>query len=148
MTVSELLAQAVCRQELLGDTSTIAAAWIMPFCYGPWRAPRSIGSLQAAKALRWQPCTELQASDQSKRNANPGQSKLHRCNKPWFVTFSRSFLPFLGYKVVQRGRRPARAARAPRARHFPASDVYTACCKHGTLQAEPLPILAPSRLDN
>ena len=103
---------------------------------------------QLAKALRWQPCTELQASDQSKRNANPGrQSKIHRCNKPWFVTFSRSFLRvvfgkgaspkhlseghhfvrtctftlyfglsgkqqpffamFLGYKVIQRGRRPA-----------------------------------------
>ena len=73
------------------DNAAIAAAWIMPFCYGPLRAPRTIVSLQATKALRWQPCTELQASDQSKRNANPG-----RGSRNCIVATSHGLSRFLG----------------------------------------------------
>ena len=73
------------------DNAAIAAAWIMPFCYGPLRAPRTIGSLQAAKALRWQPCTDLQASDQSKRNEHPG-----RGSRNYIVATSHGLSRFLG----------------------------------------------------
>ena len=189
-------------------------------------------SLQAAKALRWQPCTELQASDKSKRDANPGRGSRNyiaatshglsrflgascgwfsakgRLPSTWFRGSSGLFLqcfwatswfrgggsrarapraPFHVMLSSWTGARTARACGANRLarscreqacpifprhlgggcirrsksqRHTPPSPpsyrifeigpvfAGNSACKHGTLQAEPLPILAPSRLDN
>ena len=165
------------------DNAAIAAAWIMPFCYGPLRAPRTIGFCKQQKLLggslalsckRRTRAREMRVQDAAVETTSLQQSMVcHvfsellagcvrqrgvsqalvrraslRANMHVHFVFwtpgvaaAAFFLPrhvmsgaplafkeptfwlapsyllamFLEYKVVQRGRRPARAARAPRA---------------------------------
>ena len=60
----------------------------------------------------------------------------------------RKLGPAVGGKLGTLETGPVLAGNSAGTPHLPTSGVYTACCKHGTLQAEPLAILAPSRLDN